>query len=170
MSSLVWSTSHAVFVTEIDDDHKEIFAAISRFQELLASGAPAGKLHELAERLMSGLAEHFAHEERLMRAARYGSMRWHQRSHRAAGRRVGEFVARLEQGELAAARELVEYLESWLPDHASVADRMMGAALRNQQRCMWTMTFRAGTKPADACAWVDTKGEAFDPSNDRRQR
>src|SRR5260370_40797586 len=167
MPSLVWSTSHAVFVTEIDDEHKEIFEAISRVQQALTSRALVPEIHKLAERLMSSLVEHFAHEERLMRAARYGSARWHQRSHRAAGRRVGEFVARLDPGDTAAGDELVEYLTSWLPDHASVAHRMMCAALRNQQRCMWAMTFQAGTKPADACTWVDTRRDILRPGNKR---
>lgn len=167
MASLVWSSSHAVFVTEIDDEHKEIFEAISQVQEALTSDGTVVEIHKLAERLMSCLVEHFAHEERLMRAARYGSMHWHQRSHRSACRRGGQFVAGLKQGDLAAGSELVEYLTSWLPDHAGVADRMMAAALRNQQRGMWTMTFRAGTKPMDACAWVDTKGDPFDPAHER---
>lgn len=167
MSSLTWSASHAVFVTEIDDEHKEIFQAISLVQEAVTNGTPVREVHPLADGLVSLLVEHFAHEERLMRAARYGSMRWHQRSHRAARRRVGEFVVRLKQGDTAAGNELVEYLGAWLPDHASVADRMMGAALRNQQRCMWTMTFQAGTKPLDACTWVDTRGNTFEPGNKR---
>jgi hypothetical protein len=59
--------------------------------------------------------------------------------------------------------ELVEYLTSWLPEHAGLADRMMGAFLRNHQRGMFKVTFRAGTKPPDACAWVDVRGDAFDP-------
>jgi hemerythrin len=169
MPSVVWSASHAVFVTEIDDEHKEIFEAISNVQELLASGAQVDEIHKLAARLMSCLVEHFAHEERLMRAARYSSMRWHQRSHTAARARVARFVDRLNRGELAAGHELVEYLTSWLPDHACVADRMMGSALRNHQRSMWTMTFRAGTRPADGCTWVDTRGNVFEPGNKRER-
>ena len=35
MLSMQWSTSHAVFVPEIDDEHKEIFQAIAHLQELL---------------------------------------------------------------------------------------------------------------------------------------
>ena len=164
MPSLVWSTSHAVFVTEIDDEHKEIFEAISKVEEVLTRRGSVLEVYKLAERLQSGLVEHFAHEERLMRAARYGSIRWHQRSHRSASRRVGQFVGRLEEGDIAAGRELVEYLASWLPDHASVADRMMGSALRNHQRCMVKMTFRAGTRPADACTWVDSRGDILHPN------
>jgi hemerythrin len=36
MRSLKWSTSHAVFVTEIDDEHREIFGAVADLQNLLS--------------------------------------------------------------------------------------------------------------------------------------
>uniref|UniRef100_Q01W61 Hemerythrin-like metal-binding protein n=1 Tax=Solibacter usitatus (strain Ellin6076) TaxID=234267 RepID=Q01W61_SOLUE len=162
-SSLVWSASTAVFVTEIDDEHREIFDAISQVREALESRGSMPAIHKLAERLMGCLAEHFAHEERLMRAARYGSTHWHQRSHRAARRRVEQFVGRLKEGDTAAGHELVEYMTCWLTDHASVADRMMGSALRNHRRSMAKMTFRAGTRGADECTWVDTRGDILRP-------
>ena len=163
MRSLKWSTSHAVFVTEIDDEHKEIFQALSNLQRALAGRAPSPEIQKLTQCLVSCIAGHFAHEERLMRAARYTSLRWHKQAHDHARRRVGEFVLRIGQGDSKAGPELVEYLTSWLNDHTRLADRMMGAFLRNQQRCMWKLTFRAGTKPLDACVWVGTNGDTFDP-------
>jgi hemerythrin len=164
MPCLQWSTSHAVFVPEIDDEHQEIFQAVGHVQEVLTSGSPLLEIHKATQRLTSSIVGHFAHEERLMSAARYGSIRWHKQAHTAARRRVGQFVLRIEEGDSAAAVELVDYLTSWLNDHTQVADRMMAAFLRNQRRCM-KMTFRAGTKPLDACAWVDVNGNAFDPKN-----
>ena len=98
-----------------------------------------------------------------MRAARYGSLRWHKLQHDTASKRVSQFVLRIEQGDATAGFELVEYLTSWLHNHTRLADRMMGAFLRNQQRCMWKVTFRAGTKPMDACAWLRANGDRFDP-------
>jgi hemerythrin len=161
MRSLKWSTSHAVFVTEIDDEHKEIFAAVSSVQTVFTSGGQLSEIPELTQRLTSCIVDHFAHEERLMRAARYGSMRWHKKSHDNARRRVGQFVVLIEQGDTKAGIELVEYLTSWLHDHTRLADRMLGAFLRNHQRC--TLTFQAGTKPLDSCSWVTANGDAFNP-------
>jgi hemerythrin len=163
MRSLKWSTSHAVFVPEIDDEHKEIFQALSNLQKVLADSDPSPEIHQLTHRLASCIDGHFAHEERLMRAARYGSIRWHQQAHNGARRRVAEFALRIEHGEPNAGTELVAYLTSWLNDHTRLADRMMGAFLRNRQRCMWKVTFQAGTKPLNACAWVDANGDTFDP-------
>jgi hemerythrin len=151
-----------VFVTEIDDEHKEIFAALSELKaEAAAGGSPA--VSKLVQRLISSVAEHFAHEERLMRAARYTSIRWHKSSHDHALRRVRQFAERMEQGDSAAVPGLVEYLTAWLHDHTRLADRMLGAFLRNHQRFMCKLTFSAGTRPKDSCSWVTINGESFHP-------
>ena len=50
----------------------------------------------------------------------------------AKGRR--QLARRVEAGDAAAAGELLEFLSVWLRDHMSVADRMMGAYLRNYLR------------------------------------
>ena len=161
MPVLKWSSSHAVFVTEIDDEHKEIFEAVSNLQKALASHDSALN-QKLTQRLVACIVEHFAHEERLMRASRYGSMPWHKLQHDNARKRVLQFVARMEQGDANAGQELVEHLTSWLRDHTRLADRMMGAFLRNQRRYA-KLTIRVGTKPVGACNWVNSKGDKFDP-------
>jgi hemerythrin len=163
MAALRWSMSHAVFLPEIDDEHKEIFAAVAGLQEALSRSGPLSEIRDLAKGLAACSVEHFAHEERLMRAARYQSLRWHKQQHDAARRRVRQLVAAIEEGHTASGPALVEYLTAWLPQHTCLPDRMLGAFLRNRQRSLFHLTLRAGTKPADACSWVDSKGDPFDP-------
>ena len=163
MRSLKWRTSHAVFVTELDDEHKEIFEALSGVQQVVVSRGPLVETRKATQRLTSCVVGHFAHEERLMRAARYGSMRWHKQQHDAARRRVGQFVLGIEHEDSKAGLDLVEYLTSWLHNHTRLSDRMLGAFLRNQRRLMCKLTLQAGTKPIDACTWVRANGDTFDP-------
>lgn len=152
--------SHSVFVPDLDDEHKEIFEAVAEVQS-----APAGSdLRAVMAHLTDCIVEHFAHEERLMRAARYSSLRWHKHLHDSARRQVLQFVERIQQGDGDAIPLLTEYLSSWLSSHTRIADRMMGAFLRNQSRAMWKVTFQAGTKPSDAVGWVDTRGRKFHPA------
>jgi len=162
MRTLKWSASHAVFFPEIDDEHKEIFAALSSLQRGLEDGTEV-EIRQLTGKLIDSIAGHFAHEERLMRAARYTSLRWHKEQHDNARKRVGQYVARLNHTDADAGAGLVEYLTKWLNHHTRLADRMMASFLRNQRRGVCTVTFRSGTRPADACTWVDVNGEKFDP-------
>jgi hemerythrin len=152
---LKWTIDHCVFVAEIDDQHKEIFEAIHRLQAAFGSTEIDGRI----ESLTSSITGHFAHEERLMHAARYSAYDWHKRQHHTALRRVRQFVRRIEIGDAAAGCELVEYLTSWLHDHTRLADRMLGSFLRNHERSMFKVTFRAGTTPIDSRAWDTSNGE-----------
>jgi hemerythrin len=161
MGSLKWTVSHAVFLPEIDDEHKEIFEALAQLDQSLADGSPLPRIRELTQRLVARSVEHFAHEERLMRAARYESLPWHKQRHDAVRKRARQVVPKIEGGDLEAGRILVEYLRSWLRDHTRLPDRMMAAFLRNQKLCK--LTFQAGTKPVEACTWIDSKGGRFDP-------
>lgn len=163
MRALKWSVSHAVYIDEIDDEHKEIFAAVSWLRKALAGGGPPAEIHKLAGRLAASATGHFAHEERLMRAARYGSLRWHKQQHDNARRRVGQLAAQLEAGDAGAGLALVEYLTAWLGDHTRLADRMLGAFLRNHRLGLCKVTFRASSKPVGTCAWVDAHGDCFTP-------
>ena len=163
MRSLKWSTSHAVYVPEIDDEHKEIFAALAALQGALDNEAASPEIPKLIENLVECADGHFAHEERLMRAARYESFRWHKEQHDNARKRVGQFAARIERGDAKAGGELTGYLSSWLNFHTRLADKMLGAFLRNQRRAMWKVTFQAGTKPLEAGGWVDSRGNKFEP-------
>lgn len=163
MGSLTWSASHAVWITEIDDEHKEIFGAASNLQEAFGNSIPLDEVRQLTKRLMDCMAGHFDHEERLMRAARYGSLRWHKKQHDLARRRVRQSVRRIEQGDTQAGNDLVAYLTAYLCNHTALADRMLGAFLRNERRGMLKMTFQAGTKPLDACSWTRANGDRFEP-------
>jgi hemerythrin len=162
MRSLKWSTSHAVFVLEIDDEHQEIFEALSGLQQALGVGDSSLELRRAVRRLATCVSEHFAHEERLMRAARYESAGWHRQLHDAARRRVKQFGSEIGKGRAGAGAALAEYLTSWLDTHTRLADRMLGAFLRNHRR-IGKVICQAATKPTDSCEWVDSNGDRFHP-------
>src|SRR4051794_4534982 len=121
MLTLEWSVSHAVFVTEMDDEHFEIVESLSQLRKALTAQSPLSAIRKHSESLATHIEDHFAHEERLMRAARYASFRWHKGLHDSARRSVNQFIGRLEEGDSDAGPALVEHLTSWLHDHTRVA-------------------------------------------------
>ena len=54
--------------------------------------------------------------------------------HTETRKRITQFAGRIEAAESDATVLLLEFLSSWMRDHVSVADRMMGAYLRNYSR------------------------------------
>lgn len=125
---------HAVHVPEVDAEHQELFRLCDDLRRALMEEAAAGKLQWIVDELVLHAAEHFSHEERQMRVAGYEHYAWHQRQHHTARAKVMTLERRIRRGDREAAGELLEYLAGWLNNHIRLADRMLGAYLRNRQR------------------------------------
>ena len=134
MSLFRWSNANSVFLPEIDAEHRAIYRLGDELHKALLAGARPSQLKAIAVNLLEAEEQHFRHEERLMRAIHYTSFDWHKRQHDAARRQSRALARRIEAGDPAAATELLEFFSEWLRGHLSVADRMMGARLRNYLR------------------------------------
>ncbi|HZT28864.1 MAG TPA: hemerythrin family protein [Bryobacteraceae bacterium] len=134
MRPVKWNSAYAIYVSEIDSEHRAMFQMVEALQRAANSGKTPEETHALLRAVMAHTIDHFSHEERLMRAAGYSGYRWHKRQHEAARRKLTDFSRRIQEGEPEALSPLLDYLAGWLKDHIGVADSMMAASLRNHQR------------------------------------
>lgn len=129
-----WTPEHSVFVPEIDLQHQEVFALAAELRTAVTAGEVGARLDALQRRLAVVIGSHLAHEERLMRSAGYPSREWHERQHQTARAKLAALNQSVEGGDHQETFEALEALAGWLRDHTSIADRMVGAYLRNHQR------------------------------------
>ena len=134
MQHFKWTKAHAIFLPEIDAEHRNLFRMAEELHQAVRAGAEAARVQELARPLAVAIEEHFAHEERLMRSVACPDAAWHKTQHDAARKKMGPLFAEIEAGDVDAAREFIEYLGKWFRDHMSLPDRMMGAHVRNFDR------------------------------------
>jgi hemerythrin len=134
MSLFRWSNAHSVYLPEIDAEHRAIYRLGDELHKAVLANADSALLQPILVNLLETVEQHFRHEERLMRAIHYTSFTWHKGQHDAARKRSRALARRIAGGETAAAGEMVEFLSEWLRGHIAVADRMMGARLRNYLR------------------------------------
>ena len=134
MQLFKWTKTHDIFLPEIDAEHRNICRGGSELYKAIMAGAPPERLSTLLQSLLESAESHFQHEERIMRESEFPSLPWHQQQHDAVRHRAQEFMTRIQAGDSGASTELLTFLSGWLRDHTSVADRMMGAYLRNWQR------------------------------------
>ena len=80
--SLAWDESLATGISEIDEQHREIFSRFAAFSEACGSGEGESGLLELVEFLEDYTAKHFEYEERAMRRSEFPDMARHQEEHR----------------------------------------------------------------------------------------
>lgn len=129
-----WNDTHSVHVPAVDDEHRQILRLCDDLQGALMAGAATSEVQSLVDDLVIHTAQHLSHEERQMRAAGYPLYAWHHRQHHTARLRVRALERRIRRGDRDAAIELLDFLAVWLRDHIRLADRMLGAYLRNHQR------------------------------------
>jgi hemerythrin len=131
MGRFKWTSSHSVYLPEIDAEHRALFTLGEELQRGLDSGTDVATLRPVLVNLIATAEAHFKHEERVMKAAHYASYGWHKKQHDAVRWRVRRLVKRFDAGQAEAAAELLEFLWEWLKTHTQVSDRMMGAYIRN---------------------------------------
>ena len=129
-----WNETHAVHVPEVDDEHRQLFRLCDDLQRAMMAGAASSEVQSIVDDLVIHTAKHFSHEEREMRAAGYSLYAWHHRQHHTARFSIRVLERRIRRGDRDAAIELLDFLYGWLNDHIRLADRMLGAYLRNHQR------------------------------------
>jgi hemerythrin-like metal-binding protein len=134
MSLFKWSNAHSVYLPEIDAEHRALYRLGDELHKALLAGAAPAQIQPILANLLESAEQHFRHEERLMRAIHYNGFAWHKHQHDAVRKKTKALARRFEGGDSAAAGELLQFLSDWLRDHLGVADRMMGARLRNYLR------------------------------------
>ncbi len=123
-----------VYIPALDAEHMELFRALEALREAVGGGVGTEATHSAVARLVEHFGAHLAHEEKIMRAARYPALDWHLQSHDAARKRAKQVQERMDAGDAAGVSELVEFFKGWLRDHTGLHDRMMSAYVRNFER------------------------------------
>lgn len=134
MARFKWTKAHAVFVNEMDAQHRNLYLMADELQQAILGGAETSRTLELLRALIASVEDHFAYEERQMRSSQYPSYDWHKLQHDTVRKRANQFVPQIESGDSQAAILLLDFLAGWLKDHVGLTDRMLGAYLRNQGR------------------------------------
>ncbi|MDR3699956.1 MAG: hemerythrin family protein [Candidatus Sulfopaludibacter sp.] len=134
MSRLRWSEENTIYIPEVDAEHRSLYLLAADLKRALANGAGAEEIDGKVRALLAEVEDHFTHEERLMRAAKYAMIDWHKGLHDTLRKRATLYAGRIHAGDRKAGRELIDFASRWLEDHMAVADKMMGAALRNHRR------------------------------------
>ena len=133
MQHFKWTKAYAVYLPEVDAEHRNLFRMAEELNQA-ARGADGARFRELVRPFLAAVEEHFAHEERIMKSASVPDFEWHKLQHDTARKRAKLFAEDIEAGNGEAPMAFLDYLARWFKDHLGLTDRMMGAHLRNSER------------------------------------
>jgi hemerythrin len=134
MQHFKWTKAHAIFLPEVDAEHRNLFRMAEDLHQAVQAGQDKPQVQALMQSLIASVEEHFAHEERLMKSANCESYEWHRHQHDTLRKKAKLFTEEFEAGDERAPVGFVAFTARWFKDHMSLTDRMMGAEVRNSER------------------------------------
>lgn len=128
-SRLVWDKTFSVDIPAFDTQHREIFALLNEFIDLVAEGAGVSRINNAYESLIDFTQAHFAEEEKAMRENDYPFLEKHMASHAAILRKTIEFHDNHMRGDIVFTNEIAEHFATIYKQHILDEDRDYGPFL-----------------------------------------
>ncbi len=129
MLTLRWDESLSVGVRMMDVEHKRLVFLLRRLANGLKSGDDENLLKNL-DNLAEKAANHFLHEERLLRLTDFAATVPHEREHAKFLHKIRAVQLGLRAGDAGAlSKEVVHSLGDWLEQHIKDCDKEFSAYL-----------------------------------------
>ena len=121
---MTWKENLTTDVTSIDSQHQQLIAEMERFFSRIHSGLSRSDLIAGLDRLTDLVADHFAHEERVMRNIHLPVLAVHERLHRALLEEIREFREEMAMGiNERGPADIERFLNVWLYRHIIEEDQ-----------------------------------------------
>jgi hemerythrin len=131
MALLVWNDSYSVGVRSLDHQHTGLFESLNELHAAMMIGKANSLTGPLLHKLVDYTKKHFAAEEAMLAAAHYPMLSQHRVLHRDLIRKVNEYAARFERGEISLSVDLLNFLRDWLTTHIMKEDHQYGSWLND---------------------------------------
>jgi len=132
-SDLTWTDAFALGHGPMDDTHQEFVEIVHTLQT-----CPDAELIGQLKRFEQHAIAHFDQELEWMKSTAFPSTDCHNDEHKAVLASVREVLPRLEAGDMALARSLVQALANWFPGHTDYMDSALA---------LWMVKRRTGGAP-----------------------
>jgi hemerythrin len=116
MAIIVWSSELNIGIDVIDKQHMRIADYINRMHEAIERN----DMHEIADlfdELIDYTQTHFTFEEEIQRKARYEFCSAHKRVHMVFIKKLAEYKAQFDKGDIEIAQRVLDMLSRWLINH-----------------------------------------------------
>jgi hemerythrin-like metal-binding protein len=127
-----WRRQFETGLEPIDQQHRELFAALARLAGDLEAGAPKDQLDEALASLARHLIKHCQTEETLMKEAGFPDRIAHASQHQEVVLRVRDLQYRRAKGQ-DLGLEALGLIGEWLDQHICESDRVLAGHLKALQ-------------------------------------
>jgi hemerythrin-like metal-binding protein len=109
----------------IDDDHKHLFAMISKFNLAIVHEQKREAIVSILDELVDYTVWHFRHEDRLMQKHNYPEHKQHKEIHNTLVEQVAKIQNDVKNSDVDVSKELLVFLMDWLNEHINKTDKKL---------------------------------------------
>jgi hemerythrin len=122
MSLIEWREQYAIGLPEVDQEHRALINTINALHERLAPGASTAEIAGALGDIHSGIAAHFALEERTMAQLGYADLAAHKADHERLLDDVLDMLDDVLQPDWRSMERLGQRLADWFGVHFRTHD------------------------------------------------
>jgi hemerythrin-like metal-binding protein len=127
MTLFLWKKSYHIGVPEVDAQHRRLVGMINELSDAMMDRHGQRTVPHILAELSDYIQLHFETEESYMQENRYPGIHQHKQMHIDLTKKVVDFREKARQGQEVKAKELLDFLCSWLKNHIMVEDKEFGA-------------------------------------------
>lgn len=133
--AIKWNENLAVGVSEIDNQHQELFERMNQLLEACNQGKGKEAVGDMINFLEDYVVEHFAAEEKLQKASNYPEYAAHKAMHNECLNNVAKLKQQLELNgpTLPFVIAVNKTVVDWLTTHISKVDKGLGLYLHKNK-------------------------------------
>ncbi len=129
MTIIGWKEVYETGILALDNEHRELVAAVNRLFEAVRDKRGDEVLTETLGTLEDYVLKHFQNEERLLEQYKYPDIETHRRAHAELIAAVAEMKERSSSEKETLAKDLLKFLRTWILDHIVEVDKKYGPFL-----------------------------------------
>jgi hemerythrin len=126
MALITWSDKLSVQVRQFDEEHKQLMNFINQLHDAMKTGQGKQVIGDVLKGLISYTQNHFAAEERLMKAQGYPPYESHKKEHNQLTMTVLDFQKGFAAGTMPLSQTVMTFLKDWLTSHIQGVDKEYG--------------------------------------------
>jgi hemerythrin len=134
MTLLQWKPAYSLGIPSVDHEHRELISLINDTYRHIEGSADPAAIESCLEDIYSGIAAHFALEERHMREAGYAEYAAHKDEHEDLLDQIRElmddFATNPESGQAALRQRLAD----WFGAHFATFDARLHHVMEGHQQ------------------------------------
>jgi len=132
MAIIKWKQVYETGIVALDKEHQGLVQQINTLFEAVRDKRGSDVYADILAMLETYVFEHFAHEEKLMEEYQFPGLTEHQQEHQNLIAEVQKLRKDHAVKDEGAARELLNFLRTWLLEHIVKVDREYGPFIESR--------------------------------------